>query len=144
MDSKFWTRYVRIPSGHRTIERNRRMSKRSEGADESFLSILIGTFILLAGAAAVFYAAYKVSSLEKKGYLKRVRSKTDKREYYLQVTRKYIDYYRIVSDNVNSIIKKAKQRMTPEQWEGFCSGLEVIKAVQIEADPNLVKAVNVE
>ena len=37
------------------------MSKRSEGADESFLSILIGTFILLAGAAAVFYAAYKVS-----------------------------------------------------------------------------------
>lgn len=37
------------------------MNKRSEGGDENFLSILIGTFLLLAGAAAVFYAAYKVS-----------------------------------------------------------------------------------
>ena len=37
------------------------MSGRREGKGESALSILIGIFILLVGAAAVFYAAYKVS-----------------------------------------------------------------------------------
>ena len=37
------------------------MSRRSEGRGESILSILIGILVLLAGAAAVFYAAYKVS-----------------------------------------------------------------------------------
>ena len=38
-------------------------------------------------------AAYKVNSLVKKGYLKKVQSKDDKREYHLQATEKYINYY---------------------------------------------------
>ena len=38
-------------------------------------------------------AAYKVNSLIKKGYINKVQSKTDKREYHLEVTQKYMDYY---------------------------------------------------
>ena len=37
------------------------MNEQKEKKGENFLSVLIGTFILLVGAAAVFYAAYKVS-----------------------------------------------------------------------------------
>ena len=40
-------------------------------------------------------AAYKINSLVKKGYVERIRSTTDKREYRLRPTQKYIDYYNI-------------------------------------------------
>ncbi|MGN0243521.1 MAG: MarR family transcriptional regulator, partial [Lachnospiraceae bacterium] len=34
-------------------------------------------------------AAYKVNNLVKKGYLQKIQSEEDKREYHLQVTQKY-------------------------------------------------------
>ena len=40
-------------------------------------------------------AAYKVNSLVKKGYIRKVQSPSDRREYHLEVTQKYIDYYNI-------------------------------------------------
>ena len=40
-------------------------------------------------------AAYKVNSLVKKGYINKVQSEIDRREYHLEVTQKYIDYYNI-------------------------------------------------
>ena len=40
-------------------------------------------------------AAYKVNSLVKKGYIRKVQSPDDRREYHLEVTQKYIDYYNI-------------------------------------------------
>ena len=40
-------------------------------------------------------AAYKVASLIKKGYVRKVQSETDRRECHLEVTQKYIDYYNI-------------------------------------------------
>ena len=40
-------------------------------------------------------AAYKVNSLIRKGYLRKVQSEEDYREYHLEVTQKYIDYYNI-------------------------------------------------
>ena len=82
-------------------------------------------------------AAYKINSLEKKGYLKRVQSQTDKREHHLEVTQKYIDYYNIVQDHVNEIMKKAREEMSTEEWDGFCHGLEVIRKIQLEDQPDL-------
>ena len=40
-------------------------------------------------------AAYKVNSLVRKGYLHKVQSQTDKREYYLIPTEKFEQYYQI-------------------------------------------------
>ena len=37
-------------------------------------------------------AAYKVNSLVKKGYVRRVQSQEDRREFLLDVTQKYFDY----------------------------------------------------
>ncbi len=82
-------------------------------------------------------AAYKINSLEKKGYLKRVQSTTDKREHYLEVTQKYIDYYNIVQDHVKETMKKAKKSMTKEEWDAFCHGLEVVRQIQLADFPEL-------
>ena len=40
-------------------------------------------------------AAYKIGSLVKKGYVEKIQSTTDRREYNLRPTQKYIDYYNI-------------------------------------------------
>ena len=39
-------------------------------------------------------AAYKINSLIKKGYIEKVQSEHDKREFHLRVTQKYFDYYK--------------------------------------------------
>ena len=40
-------------------------------------------------------ATYKVNSLVKKGYIQKKQSQEDQREYHLEVTQKYLDYYSI-------------------------------------------------
>ena len=47
-------------------------------------------------------AAYKINSLVKKGYVERIRSTADKREYHLRPTQKYLDYYNISYSCISS------------------------------------------
>ena len=49
-------------------------------------------------------AAYKVNSLIRKGYLQKKQSQTDKREYHLEVTQKYEDYYNISYGYLQTVI----------------------------------------
>ena len=58
-------------------------------------------------------AAYKINSLVKKGYVERIRSTIDKREYRLRPTQKYIDYYNI-SIPLAPCMERAKQRFGPD------------------------------
>jgi DNA-binding MarR family transcriptional regulator len=39
-------------------------------------------------------ATYRINNLISKGYLRKVPSETDKREFYLEVTDKFMEYYR--------------------------------------------------
>ena len=64
-------------------------------------------------------AAYKVNKLVKKGYLKKVQSKEDRREYYLQVTQKFLDYYNISTSYVQEIMTKLKESMNETEWRNF-------------------------
>ena len=59
-------------------------------------------------------AAYKVNSLIQKGYVRKVRSADDKREYHLEVTQKYIDYYNISYGYLNEVMDRIKERFSPE------------------------------
>ncbi len=59
-------------------------------------------------------AAYKVNSLIQKGYVRKVRSADDKREYHLEVTQKYIDYYNISYGYLNKVMDRIKERFSPE------------------------------
>ena len=59
-------------------------------------------------------AAYKINSLVKKGYVERMRSTSDKREYHLRPTQKYLDYYNISYSYLHLVMARAKKRFAPE------------------------------
>lgn len=73
-------------------------------------------------------AAYKVNSLVKKGYITKVQSKTDKREYHLVPTQKYYDYYDISNAYQATIMERMKERFSPED----CKKLEEMLTVMSE------------
>ncbi|MGL4546483.1 MarR family winged helix-turn-helix transcriptional regulator [Eubacterium aggregans] len=71
-------------------------------------------------------ATYKVNQLVGKGYLKKVRSEQDKREYHLQVTQKYIDYYNITNRYVSEVMALVRDRFSPEELKQFEGVLWII------------------
>ncbi|MFR1052772.1 MAG: MarR family winged helix-turn-helix transcriptional regulator [Oscillospiraceae bacterium] len=71
-------------------------------------------------------AAYKVNSLIRKGYVRKVQSREDKREYHLEVTRKYQDYYNISSSYMETVVGRMRQRFTPEDQAKLTEMLRVI------------------
>ena len=70
-------------------------------------------------------AAYKINSLIRKGYVQKIQSAQDKREYHLQVTQKYRDYYNISNDYVHVVTERMRQRFSPEE----CAKLEEMLAI---------------
>ncbi len=71
-------------------------------------------------------AAYKINNLVKKGYVKKVQSETDKREYHLYPTRKYIDYYSISYAYLQKVVDRAKQRFTVEELQNLERMLRIV------------------
>lgn len=79
-------------------------------------------------------AAYKVNSLVKKGYVRRVQSASDRREYHLEPTQKYIDYYNISSSYIKTVMDRVNARFTPEE----CGRLEeMLRIVSRELMPEV-------
>lgn len=73
-------------------------------------------------------AAYKVNSLIKKGYINKVQSETDRREYHLQVTQKYINYYNISASYMVEIMDRISKRFSEEDCQKFEQMLNIISA----------------
>ena len=62
-------------------------------------------------------AAYKVNSLVKKGYIEKIQSPEDRREYHLKVTQKYIDYYDISNAYMVEVMDRIAHRFrTAPNW----------------------------
>jgi DNA-binding MarR family transcriptional regulator len=70
-------------------------------------------------------AAYKVNSLIRKGYLNKVQSRADHREYHLEVTRKYIDYYNISVSYMSEVMERIARRFSRED----CAKLEEMLSI---------------
>jgi DNA-binding MarR family transcriptional regulator len=70
-------------------------------------------------------AAYKVNSLVKKGYIRKVQSHQDRREFHLEVTQKYIDYNNISASYTEVVMDRITQRFPPED----CAKLEEMLTV---------------
>jgi DNA-binding MarR family transcriptional regulator len=62
-------------------------------------------------------AAYKVNSLIKKGYVEKIRSQNDRREYHLRPTQKYLDYSDIHHNYIETVIGRLRDRLSLEDQE---------------------------
>lgn len=71
-------------------------------------------------------AAYKVNSLIKKGYVQKVQSAKDKREYNLAVTQKFLDYYGVTYDYNKEIVKRINERFSEEEARELSRMLGII------------------
>lgn len=71
-------------------------------------------------------AAYKVNNLMKKGYLEKVQSTEDRREYHLYATQKYLDYYNISYQYLETVLGRLEGRFTPEELETVEKVLKVM------------------
>ena len=58
-------------------------------------------------------AAYKVNKLIQKGYVQKIQSPTDKREYHLEPTQKYHDYYNISYTYLQTVMQRIQDRFSP-------------------------------
>ena len=60
-------------------------------------------------------AAYKVNSLIRKGYVEKVQSPNDRREYHLRPTQKFHDYYNLSSAYIREVMDRVREHFTPEE-----------------------------
>lgn len=72
-------------------------------------------------------ATYRVNSLIQKGYVEKVQSETDKREYHLRVTEKYYKYYNISQSYVDTVLKRVQNRCSQEDIDAFDRVLTIMK-----------------
>lgn len=79
-------------------------------------------------------AAYKVNSLVKKGYINKVQSTDDRREYHLEVTEKYINYYNISASYMVEVMDRVAARFSPEDCEKL---VEILNVVSQELMPEV-------
>lgn len=71
-------------------------------------------------------AAYKINNLVQKGYIRKVRSDVDKRECYLEVTDKYLEYYNISNSYLTEVMERMEKRFTKEELKFVERVLEVM------------------
>ena len=71
-------------------------------------------------------AAYKVNSLIRKGYVEKVQSPSDRREYHLRPTQKFQDYYNLSSAYVRQVMERVRERFTPEEVAQMDRVLEIV------------------
>lgn len=71
-------------------------------------------------------ATYKIQSLIKKGYVKKVRSEDDRREFRLAVTDKFDRYYTISQRYLIEVSKRINKRFPKEKLEEFEEMMAII------------------
>jgi DNA-binding MarR family transcriptional regulator len=71
-------------------------------------------------------AAYKVNNLVKKGYIEKIQSEEDKREYHLRVTQKYYDYFNLSQTYLSEVTRRAEEHFDAEEIDKFDKMLEEI------------------
>lgn len=86
-------------------------------------------------------AAYKVNSLIKKGYLRKIQSENDKREFHLEVTEKYLNYYNISSSYVKDVAERIEDRFDKSELEML---QKVLKVTAQELMPELNDVKNIQ
>lgn len=79
-------------------------------------------------------AAYKVNSLIQKGYVEKIQSERDHREYHLRPTKRFDEYYDVNIRYVRLIDERCRKRLSPEDYQKL---EELLKVVTKELMPEL-------
>jgi len=79
-------------------------------------------------------AAYKIQSLIKKGYVKKIQSENDRREFRLAVTEKFERYNIISQRYLFEVSKRINKRFPKEKLEIF---EEIMNAINNELMPEI-------
>ena len=82
-------------------------------------------------------AAYRISHLIKKGYVNKIQSEEDKREYYLEVTDKYMDVYGVTYDYIATVMNRIKERFSEEQ-------VKALEEILVVMDEELMPEVKIK
>ena len=77
-------------------------------------------------------ATYKVNSLIKKGYIERLNSTVDRREYHLKLSEKYYNYINLMDAYQREVIERIEERFPKEDVEKF---EEILKVMSKELMP---------
>jgi DNA-binding MarR family transcriptional regulator len=64
-------------------------------------------------------AAYKIQNLIEKGYVRKVRSENDKREYHLAVTEKFYAYDKLSTDYIEVVMSRIRERFSQSETDTF-------------------------
>ena len=96
------------------IEAIGRTEQKNMSAIAKSLSVTVGTLTIA------------INNLVKKGYLTKVQSREDKREYHLRVTQKYLDYYNISYQYMDTVLQRMEERFSPEELEILVRMLKVM------------------
>lgn len=80
--------------------------------------------------------AYKVNNLVKKGYVRKIQSEEDKREYFLEVTEKFEDYYDIKNEYMIKVLERAREKFSKEEMEQFEN---ILKTMSEELMPEITE-----
>lgn len=70
---------------------------------------------------------YKVNSLVEKGYIKRVRSETDRRESYLELTDKYYDYAKLNTGEISKAVARIEAEFSPSEIKTFMDIMSILE-----------------
>ncbi|HHT50684.1 MAG TPA: MarR family transcriptional regulator [Eubacteriaceae bacterium] len=68
--------------------------------------------------------AYRVANLISKGYIKKIQSKEDKREYYLKPTEKFYKYYYIRTQYIDTVLDRLEKSTPKEDIDTLISILD--------------------
>lgn len=79
-------------------------------------------------------AAYKVNNLIKKGYLEKIQSTQDRREYHLRPTKKYMDFYNISYAYLHTVVERAEAKFSKDDIEHL---EEILKFISDELMPEI-------
>lgn len=71
-------------------------------------------------------AAYKVNNLVQKGYLDKIQSKEDRREYFLRPTEKYKSYDSISYSYLSEVMNRIRENFEPDDVEKLGSMLSSV------------------
>lgn len=72
--------------------------------------------------------SYKINTLVSKGYVEKVQSKEDGREFILRLTDRFKTYKKIAFSRISEVMDRLEEKLSKEDMENIYNSLDLIKA----------------